>query len=146
MLTATEGRMTLGERIKYIRNSLEWTQDRLAQESGLSKSFISEVENDKANIGGENLLRIANSLNTSLDYLMKGEPESKKNKEKAIEIPAALSEMAEENDLSYASTVTLLKTYNSLLARRSSKEKGLMTKEDWRELYRKLKKYLDGDQ
>ena len=96
-------------------------------------------------MSGENLLKIANALNTSLDYLMKGEPESKGKKEKAVEIPPALSAMAEEQGLSYMATVLLLKTYNSWIAKRSSKEKIPMTKEDWNELYKSLKKYLDGD-
>lgn len=137
--------MNVGERIKRIRQYLDWTQDRLAQESGLSKSFISEIENDKANMSGENLLKLASALNTSLDYLMKGEPESEGRKEKAVEIPPALSAMAEEQGLSYRSTVLLLKTQDAWMAKRSSKEKKLMSKEDWHEVYNVLRKHLDGD-
>jgi transcriptional regulator with XRE-family HTH domain len=137
--------MTVGERVKRIRQYLEWTQDRLAQESGLSKSFISEIENDKANMSGENLLRIANTLNTSLDYLMKGEPEPDSKQDRAVEIPPALSAMAEEQGLSYRSTVSLLKTQDAWLAKRSSKEKKTMSKEDWLAVYMVLKKHLDGE-
>jgi transcriptional regulator with XRE-family HTH domain len=135
--------MTLGERIRLIRQSLGWTQDKLAQESGLSKSFLSEIEHDKANIGGENLLKLANTLNASLDYLMKGESSPETRKPKPVEIPSELSDLAEELGLSHKSTLALLSAHQSLIARRSSKEKTEMTKEKWRELYESLKSYLE---
>lgn len=133
---------TLGERVKTARQTLGWTQDKLAQEAGISKSFLSEIENDKANVSGENLMRLANSLDTSLDYLMKGEFFSER-KPRPIEMPAELSEVAEELELSHKSTVALLATHRSLAAKRSSKEKSEMTKEGWRDLYDKLKDYLE---
>jgi transcriptional regulator with XRE-family HTH domain len=134
---------TLGERIKGCRQSLSWTQDKLAQEAGISKSFLSEIENDKANVSGENLMRIANALDTSLDYLMKGEAISGEVKSKPVEVPAELSELAEELSLSHKATITLLTTHNSLIARRSAKEKSEMTKEGWRDLYQRLRNYLE---
>ncbi len=132
-----------GERIKILRQSLGWTQDRLAHEAGISKSFLSEIENDKASISGEYLLKIANTLNTSLDYLMKGETIQNDKKRGPTEIPSELSELAEELGLSYKSTVTLLTTHGSLVAKRSSNEKTEMTKEGWRDLYDRLKDYLE---
>lgn len=133
----------MGERIKSIRQSLGWTQDKLAQESGISKSFLSEIENNKANISGENLLKIANALNASLDYLMKGEPFPDEGKPRPVEIPSALSNLAEELEMSHKSTLALLSAHQSLIARRSSREKTEMTKEKWRELYESLKSYLE---
>ena len=135
--------MRLGDRIKEIRQSLGWTQDRLAKEAQVSKSFLSEIENNKSNVSGEKLLKIANALNASLDYLMKGEPGPNQGMEKPIEIPPELSELAEEVGLSYKETITLLATQQSLLARRSSKEETLMTKDKWRRLFVSLKPYLE---
>jgi len=135
--------MNLGERIKILRVSLGWTQDKLAQEAGISKSFISEIENNKASISGENLLKIANTLNTSLDYLMKGESGLSDQRSQSVEIPPELSEMAEEQALSYKATIGLLSTYGSLIARRSDKEKQKMTKNDWKDLYDRLRNYLE---
>ena len=69
---------TIGERIKNRRNELGWTQDQLAQKAGISKSFLSDLENGKRSVSADNLLGIAGVLNLSLDYLMKGtEPEVK---------------------------------------------------------------------
>ena len=135
--------MGLGERIKAIRQSLEWTQDRLAKEAGISKSFLSEIENNKANVSGENLLKIANTLNASLDYLMKGDTADTTGRPKHIEIPAELSDISEELSLSYKTTLDLLYAHQSLVARRSMKERPMMTKEKWREFYHQLKDFLE---
>lgn len=135
--------MTLGDRIKQIRQSLGWTQGRLAKEAEISKSFLSEIENNKSNISGENLLKLANALNASLDYLMTGQPELNEGPPKPIEIPPELSDIAEELSFSYRETLSLLTAHQSLLARRSSKEESKMTKEMWRGLYKSLKPYLE---
>ena len=135
--------MLLGDRIKEIRQSLRWTQNRLAKEAQISKSFLSEVENNKSDVSGDKLLKIANALNASLDYLMKGEPKSNSDATKPVEIPPELSEMADENGLTYRQTITLLDTQQSLLARRSSKNNTRMTKMKWKELYDSLKPYLE---
>jgi transcriptional regulator with XRE-family HTH domain len=134
---------SLGERIKNIRQSLGWKQDRLAQEAGVSKSFLSEIENNKANVSGEFLLKIATALNASLDYLMKGESALGEGKPTPVEVPPELSDLAEELALSFKSTVALLSAHKSVLAKRSSKEKSEMTKEKWRALYQSLKDYLE---
>lgn len=136
------GMTTLGERVKAARQSLGWTQDKLSQEAGISKSFLSEIENDKANVSGENLMRVATALDTSLDYLMKGEFFVER-KPRPIEIPAELSEVAEELELSHKVTMALLNTHRSLVAKRSTKEKSEMTKEAWQDLYERLKNYLE---
>jgi len=49
----------------------------LAETAAISKGFLSDVENNKRNISSEYLLRIANSLGTSVDYLLKGESQSR---------------------------------------------------------------------
>lgn len=46
-------------------------QDILAERAGLSKGFLSDVENNKRNVGSQNLLKIANVLGASVDYLLR---------------------------------------------------------------------------
>jgi transcriptional regulator with XRE-family HTH domain len=135
--------MSLGLRIKEIRQSLGWTQERLAQESGISKSFLSEIENDKANVSGGNLLKLANALNASLDYLMKGSSPLEGTEKKPVEIPTELSDASEELGLTYKATLSLLSAQKALVARRRDKEVPTMTKEKWKEFYQKLKGYID---
>lgn len=135
--------MVLGDRIREIRQSLGWTQDKLAKEAQISKSFLSEIENDKSDVSGEKLLKIANALNASLDYLMKGESSENNRMTKPVEIPHELSEMADEYGLTYKETITTLKTHQSLMARRSTKNNTKMTKLGWKKLYESLKPYLE---
>ena len=64
---------TTGDRIREIREARGMTQDQLAVQASISKGFLSEVENNKRNISSDNLLKIANVLGASVDYLLRGE-------------------------------------------------------------------------
>ena len=85
--------MKLGERIKERRTALGWTQDVLAQKAGLSKGFLSDVENAKRSVSAEHLLDLARVLGLSLDYLMTGE-EEQQNAQAIVEIPGPLAQFA----------------------------------------------------
>ena len=50
---------SVGERIRKRRTELGWTQDVLAQKAGISKSFLSDLENGKRNVGADTLYDIA---------------------------------------------------------------------------------------
>ena len=69
------GRMmvTVGNRIKYRRGELGWTQAVLAQQAGISKGFLCDLENDKRGVGANKLLDIARTLGRSIDFLMTGD-------------------------------------------------------------------------
>src|SRR6266545_3707121 len=123
---------TTGDRIRHIREKKKMTQDQLAEASGISKGFLSDVENNKRNISSENLLKIANALGASVDYILRGEGRES-GREVAIVIPPELSEIAEELNLSYAETLELLEAHRSVIARRSSRGTKRFTAEDWRQ-------------
>jgi transcriptional regulator with XRE-family HTH domain len=135
----------VGERIQYVRTKKGLTLDQLAEKAGLSKSFLWEVEHDRSGISGERLLRVANALGASLEFLLRGQPAPENFEPPAsIEIPMELSEMAEENGLSYKQTLTLAEIERSVLARRSTKSINRKSKEDWRRLYEGVKEFLEG--
>src|SRR5258708_7925754 len=122
---------SVGDRIREIREAKKLTQDQLAGKAGISKGFLSEIENDKRNVSSEYLLRIANSLCASVDYLLRGTADvSNGNKEPTV-IPSELSEAARTLKLSYAQTVELLEAHRSVVARRSMKQSKPFTSEDW---------------
>jgi len=133
---------TVGERIREIREKRGMTQDKLAEAAGLSKSFLSEVENDKSNISSRILLRIANELGASMDYLLDGTVKEALEREPVV-IPSALSKYAEKVNLTYAETRELLDAHNSVIARRSSRSLKEFTVDDWKRLHTAIKKVFD---
>ena len=51
-----------GKNLAFIRRTLSWTQEKLALESGLAKSYVGEVERGVRNISLINIVKIANTL------------------------------------------------------------------------------------
>lgn len=134
---------TTGDRIREIRESLRMTQDDLAAKSGLSKGFISDIENDKRGISSENLLKIANAVGASLDYLTRGETSGAIVRESVV-IPYELSAAAEQLRLSYAQTLELLDAYNSVVARRSNLSRKPFNIEQWKQFHAAIQKVFSG--
>lgn len=66
----------LGIKIKELRQSLGLTQDNLAEMVSCNTSHISNIENNHTKVSLNVLLAIANSLNTSIDYLLSNQYEN----------------------------------------------------------------------
>lgn len=130
---------TTGDRIREVREQRGMTQDQLAEAANISKGFLSEVENNKRNISSDNLLRIANVLGASADYLLRGETKGPIHREPVV-IPPELSQAAGELGLSYAQTLETLEAHNSVVARRSTKDTRRLTVDEWKEFHRAIKK------
>ncbi len=133
---------TTGERIRQIREKRGMTQDQLSEAAGISKGFLSDVENNNKNISSQALLRIANALGASVDYLLQGAVRESAQREPIV-IPPELSSVAEEEGLSYNETLELLDAYNSIVARRSGRSQRRFSKEDWKDLRKAIKKVFD---
>ncbi len=131
---------TVGGRIRLVRNQRGFTLEQLADKSEISKSFLWEVEQG-SDISGERLLRVANVLGASLDYLLRGEP-APDYKPTSVEIPADLHALAEEMALSYRKTVALLDVARSVKTHRRD-ERVAKDKEYWRRLYESVKDFLE---
>lgn len=129
---------SVGERIRHRRTELGLTQDDLSQKAGISKSFLSDVENGKRSIGAETLFDLGRAMAVSLDYLMSGEGEE--GQEQA-QIPTDLATFASAEGLSVRDTITLLKLREQI----SSSRKGVGKKNekvDWKDFYNAVKKFL----
>ena len=128
-----------GDRIKTARERRRWTQERLAEAAGISKSFLSDIENDKRNISSGSALKISDALGISLDYLLRGESGEREWERQPVSIPRELSELAEELELSYRETLTLLGAHEAVVARRSAKLLRPPTVDEWRRFYKAIK-------
>lgn len=132
---------TVGDRIRTRRTELGWTQDQLARKAGISKSFLSDVENGRRSVSAENLFEIAQALNVSLDHLMKGKS-SGEERRPAVEIPVALAAFAEREGLSFRQAVTLLEMQQQIVAHRSTIKKDNLKSVDWQKFYEAVKEFL----
>jgi transcriptional regulator with XRE-family HTH domain len=134
---------TPGQRIQRLRTARGLTQDDLAKRISVSKSFLSEIENDHSIPGGEIVLRLADALGTTTDYVLRGAAITSAPDLEPVSIPPELADIADELKLSYRATVALLDARRLVLARRGRPDRKAWGSDDWRKLYDKLKDYLE---
>jgi transcriptional regulator with XRE-family HTH domain len=60
----------LNKRIKKVRQAKGWTQEQLAEKIGISQKQVSAYERGTYNPSTEVLLKLAEALDVSLDYLV----------------------------------------------------------------------------
>jgi transcriptional regulator with XRE-family HTH domain len=68
--------MTLGERIRHFRLERGLTLDQVASQASLSKAYISQIENDRANPSLTSLRAVMAALDLPMSALFDGEPTS----------------------------------------------------------------------
>lgn len=61
-----------GTRIRLERERLNLSREKFAELVGLSSYYIGQIERGDRNMSLETLVRISNSLNISVDYILKG--------------------------------------------------------------------------
>ena len=130
---------SVGDRIRETREHKGINQDRLAEKANISKGFLSDIENGKRNPSSDNLLRIANVLGASLDYLMKGETQEEHQTTRPVQIPPELSTAAQQLNLSFSQTIALLDAHRSVIARRSARKTKNFEVEDWIALHNAIR-------
>ncbi len=78
--------MTLGERIANLRKNAGYSQEYIAEQLGVSRQAVSKWEKDLSSPDTENLIKLAELLNTSVQFLATGKdfyfPETKPAPEK----------------------------------------------------------------
>ena len=66
--------MSIGSKIKGFRQELRMTIPQLAEITGLSKGFLSQVENDKVSLSLDSLQKVATGLRTPVRNFLADEP------------------------------------------------------------------------
>lgn len=92
----------LGQQIRFLRQGKGWSLSDLSEHAGLSKAYISDIENGAA--GKPNvqyMFAIAEALDTTLDELLTGATESTiRARRPKSDLPAGLAELQQELKLS----------------------------------------------
>jgi transcriptional regulator with XRE-family HTH domain len=66
-------RKHLARRVRLLRTNRGWSQEVLAELSGLNRSYIGAIERAEHNIGLDNIERISRALETSVPALLDGQ-------------------------------------------------------------------------
>ncbi|MGB8030335.1 MAG: helix-turn-helix transcriptional regulator [Terracidiphilus sp.] len=62
----------LGARIRKLRKAQEWSQERLAESSGMHWTYIGQVERGERNLTLQSIQAIAKALNLKISELFRG--------------------------------------------------------------------------
>lgn len=63
-------KILFGKRLVQLRQERKWSQEQLALESGLARSYLGGVERGQRNIALVNICRLAEALNVSASELL----------------------------------------------------------------------------
>ena len=69
-MVATDPRLLFGKRIVALRKERGWSQEQLALESGLARSYLGGIERGQRNIALLNICRLAKALERTPSELM----------------------------------------------------------------------------
>lgn len=64
--------MGVGQRISQLREERQLTQEELAEILGVTRAGVSHYENNRRQPGYQTLLRIAQTFNVSIAYVLEG--------------------------------------------------------------------------
>lgn len=135
---------TLGDRVRALRQRKGWTLDQLAGEAQTSKSFLSTVENGRSQPSGKVLLRLAQALGASVDYLVQGD-RALPERAAPVAIPEELAALAESEGWSFRKVRAVLEARRAIIARRSDEQPRPFTRTQWLEFAERLEPYLGED-
>lgn len=77
---ATDPLMLFGQRLVELRKIKGWSQERLALESGVARSYLSGVERGKRNIAVLNIYRLTEVLEVTPSTLLEPPTPPKRKK------------------------------------------------------------------
>lgn len=113
--------MEIGTQIKEYRNTMELSQEELAEKMYVTRQTISNWENGKSYPDIYNLLLLSSLFNVSLDQLIKGDIEAMKkeiNKEEVMKfnkVSKLLAVLFAASLVSFIPLVAFLKTYGVVI-------------------------------
>lgn len=85
--------MRYPNRIREHREAKGWTQQRLSEEAGVSRSYLSEIETGEKRVNNQRLALIARALGKTQADLVPGDPHAMRGDE----IMAALDGLPDED-------------------------------------------------
>lgn len=109
--------MTQGERVKKVRDKAQLTMEQFGERlGGVSKSTISNIENDNRNLTEHMLKSICREFDVNENWLRTGEGDMPRILSEEEEIAALVSDVLEEGKENpfYGIILEIIRTYNEL--------------------------------
>jgi len=76
LVSAKAVKQALAARLRELRRAKGWSQERLAEEASMHRTYLAGIERSLRNPSLENLVKLANALGKSLSQLFEREPMS----------------------------------------------------------------------
>jgi transcriptional regulator with XRE-family HTH domain len=140
-----DNRVLIGRRIKEIRVAQEMTLQELAKKSDVSAGFISEVERGLVSISTPKLMDICEALGVSTADVLNDRPRPAPMPG-TVEIPSALSEVADRMNLPHRVVLQLLGGKQSLTARRSHSREQEWGPDEWLKFFNQVREFIDNEE
>lgn len=125
--------MNLGENLRRLRKLKNYTLVQVSQQTGISVSFLSDMERDRTKPSLDTLGKLAECYQVSVNDLL-GDADTGGGGNRPL-YPAGLQEFLDETSVD-SDIVDLLMTMESRAKHRAS------SKEDWKQYYYSLKTIL----
>lgn len=113
----------MNSRIVQLRKNREWTQDKFAEEMGISKNYVSLIENGKKIPSDRLISDICREFSVNKDWLRSGKGEMYDIPED--ETAAIVSELLEDSNPFYDLIIGIIKNYQKLDPKSQDALKGL---------------------
>jgi len=65
-------RNKFGKQVRNLRRDRGWSQEDLADNSGVHRTYIGAIERGEQNVSIDNIIKLAKALSVSLEQLFKG--------------------------------------------------------------------------
>lgn len=121
-------RTPLGERVRQLREEKNWSLTELAERAGISRSYLSQIEQGESTPTQAKIVQLANALGALPSELIGEEPDLSK-------IPSSLKEFADEAELGSAEI--------QMLASIEYRGKRPSTPAEWKAIYSVIKGILE---
>ena len=102
--------MKLGEKLKKERIRKRLTQETLAEMADITSSYVGQIERGERKVTLAKLVRIANVLNVSIDYLLSDTVELVDDNLQ-VEIKNAMNNMEEKDKLMIIDIIKIINDY-----------------------------------
>ncbi|WP_139995496.1 helix-turn-helix domain-containing protein [Paenibacillus paridis] len=123
--------LELGDRIKYLREKLNWTQPQLCERTGLTKVQLSRYETNDRKPDPDALKKLVDAVDTNADYLLGRTHDPSPNNSAVIEssysnvgrafLGGADKYSEEELDLARAAAKAAVEDYRKAQKKRDAK-------------------------